>query len=136
MTKSFGNKIRSLTSKLQRETSGQAHSVGAMYAIIFMIVLVFIAVVLFTFIPGMGSTIATAVPAPPAYGKTGGEWNATDSANPNQAALAASSGVSIWVSSSGMFKIAIIIVILALVIAALLGMLQMRRTGGSEGGPM
>lgn len=121
--------------------------VGTLYAVFFAAIVVLAIIIIFTFIPGIGSTVEQSTPASPAYCTNttnattcaaslvrGGVWNATDTNNPNQAALATSSGAAIWTSTSGMLKVAMIIGIVVIILGSLFAIFRTRRQEGGGGG--
>lgn len=149
MTKSINRKIESFL----KNTKAQMGGVGTLYAVFFAAIVVLAIIIIFTFVPGIGSTVEQSTPAMPAYCTNtttaasceaslinGGGWNSTDTNNPNQAALQTASGASIWTSLSGMLKVAAIIGVVVIILVALFGIFQSRQqpgggTGGG-GGPM
>jgi len=139
MTKSITKKAIAFGKKFLKNEDAQMGGVGTLYAVFFAAIVVLAIIIIFTFIPGIGSTVEQSTPAAPAYGKPGGAWNASDAANPNAAALQTSSGAAIWTSTSGMLKVAMIIGIVVIILGSLFAIFAARRAeagGGGGGGPM
>jgi hypothetical protein len=143
MTKSIPKKIIGMGKKLMKDDKAQMGGVGTLYAVFFAAIVVLAIIIIFTFIPGIASTVSQSTPTTPKYGLPGGEWNASDAANPNAVALQTSSGASIWSSSAGMLKVAMIIGIVVIILGSLFAIFQARQAapgggngGGGGGGPM
>ena len=137
MVKSINKKISALAAKFVNDENAQGGGVGTLYIVFFAAIVILAIIIIFTFVPGIGSTVEMSTPAMPAYGQPGGDWNASDSANPNQAALQTASGASIWTSLSGMLKVAAIIGVVVIILASLFGIFQSRQAPpGGGGGPM
>ena len=136
MVKSLYVKAKNLFNKLMNDSEAQMGGVGTLYAVFFAAIVVLAIIIVFTFIPGIGSTVEQSTPAAPAYGQPGGDWNASDPANPNQAGLVASSGAAIWGSTSGMLKVAMIIGVVVIILGSLFAIFAARRQEGTGGGPM
>lgn len=150
MTKSMNKKVQSIASKFMKNSDAQMGGVSTLYAVFFAAIVVLAIIIIFTFIPGIGSTVEQSTPAAPAYCTngtnptvcaasliSGGEWNASDSNNPNAAALKTSSGAAIWTSTSGMLKVAMIIGIVVIILGSLFAIFAARRAeqaGGGGGG--
>ncbi len=141
MTKSLRKKLQSL---LMNDDKAQ---VGALYAVFFAAIIILAIIIIFTFIPGIGTTVEQSTPRTPAYCTiqtnastcanstvSGGSWNASDTYNPNAAALRTASGSSVWTSTSGMLKVAIIIGIVVIILSSLFGIFQARKQQGGGGG--
>lgn len=125
------NRAKKLVDKFFSEQKAQ---IGTLYMVFFAAIIILAIIIIFTFIPGIGSTVARSTPTPPAFGTPGGEWNASDATNPNAAALNTSSGAAVWTSTSGMLLVAITIGIVVIILAALFGIFAQRRPGGGTGG--
>ncbi len=138
MTKSITKKAIEMGKKMLKNEDAQMGGVGTLYAVFFAAIVVLAIIIIFTFIPGIGSTVEQSTPAAPAYGQPGGDWNASDTANPNAEALKTSSGAAIWTSTSGMLKVAMIIGIVVIILGSLFAIFAARREGpqGGGGGPM
>ncbi len=136
MTKSIYAKAKGMFKHFSTDESGQMGGVGTLYAVFFAAIVVLAIIIIFTFIPGIGSTVEQSTPAAPAYGQPGGSWNASDDANPNQAGLVASSGAAIWGSTSGMLKVAMIIGVVVIILGSLFAIFQSRGGQGGVGGAM
>ncbi len=151
MTKSVTKKIQCVASKFLKNEKAQMGGVGTLYAVFFAAIVVLAIIIIFTFIPGIGSTVEQSTPAAPAYCTNttnptvcaasqipGGEWNASDTNNPNSEALKTSSGAAIWTSTSGMLKVAMIIGIVVIILGSLFAIFAARRAEqqGGGGGPM
>ncbi len=134
MTESITHKAIRLGKEFLDEQKAQMGGVGTLYAVFFASIVVLAIIIIFTFVPGIGSTVEQSTPRAPAYGQPGGDWNASDTANPNQAALVVSSGAAIWGSTSGMLKVAIIIGIVVIILGSLFAIFAARRGGGGGGG--
>ncbi len=120
--------------KMLKVFEDESAQVGALYAVFFAAIIILAIIIIFTFVPGIGSTVEQSTPQAPAYGQPGGDWNASDTNNPNAAALRTSSGASIWTSTSGMLKVAIIIGIVVIILSSLFGIFQARKAAGGGGG--
>lgn len=68
------SKILPPMNKLLKNDDAQ---VGTLYMVFFAAIIVLAIIIIFTFIPGIGSIVEQSTPAPPAYGHPGGDWNAT-----------------------------------------------------------
>ena len=138
MTKSITKKTIEMGKKFLDNSEAQMGGVGTLYAVFFAAIVVLAIIIIFTFIPGIGSTVEQSTPAAPAYGKPGGAWNSSDTANPNAEALKTSSGAAIWTSTSGMLKVAIIIGIVVIILGSLFAIFAARKAdeSGRSGGPM
>lgn len=130
MTKSITKKLESFLKNHEAQMGG----VGTLYAVFFAAIVVLAIIIIFTFIPGIGSTVQQSTTAPPAYGQPGGEWNSTNDSNPNAAGLRASSGAAIWGSTAGMLKVAMIIGVVVIILGSLFAIFQSRGGGGTGGG--
>jgi hypothetical protein len=134
---SITHKAKRLGEKFMNDTEAQMGGVGTLYAVFFAAIVILAIIIIFTFVPGIGMSVQQSTPAAPAYGQLGGEWNSSDAANPNQAALQASSGAAIWTSTSGMLKVAVIIGIVVIILGSLFAIFQARQSQqGGGGGPM
>lgn len=152
MTKSINKKIQGVASKFLKNDKAQMGGVGTLYAVFFAAIVVLAIIIIFTFIPGIGSTVEQSTPAAPAYCTNatsaatcaasqvpGGQWNSSDTNNPNAAALKTSSGAAIWTSTSGMLKVAMIIGIVVIILGSLFAIFAARKAeqgGGGGGGGM
>ena len=133
MTKSIYKKAAAMTKNLFGDEKAQ---VGTLYMVFFAAIIVLAIIIIFTFIPGIGSTVEQSTPTAPAYGQPGGDWNSSDTANPNAAALKKASGAAIWTSTSGILLVAVIIGIVVIILAALFGIFRSRSAQPPEGGGM
>lgn len=130
------------------DSEAQMGGVATLYAVFFAAIVVLAIIIIFTFIPGIGSTVQVSTPNAPPYCTNqtdatgcakslvpGGEWNASDSMNPQAAALQTASGSSIWAGTSGMLKVAMIIGIVVIILGSLFAIFSQRKPGGG-GGPL